>query len=69
MSAFGYSMPSYFQNMPQLGTPLQAANEENEKTLREVEAAYNAEVEATLAAGRSDESLNQAGQMPAGQPV
>ena len=37
MSAFGYSMPSYFQNMPQLGTPLQTVNEENKKSLQDVE--------------------------------
>lgn len=67
MSAFGYSMPSYFQNMPQLGTPLNAVNEENAKSLQDVETAYNAEVEAALSAGRSDESLNQSGQMTARQ--
>ncbi|WP_295857941.1 acyl-CoA carboxylase subunit beta [uncultured Oscillibacter sp.] len=67
MSAFGYSMPSYFQNMPQLGTPLQTVNEENKKSLQDVETAYNAEVEAALSAGRSDESLNESGQMTARQ--
>ena len=53
--------------MPQLGTPLNAVNEENAKSLQDVETAYNAEVEATLSAGRSDESLNESGQMTARQ--
>ena len=67
MSAFGYSMPSYFQNMPQLGTPLSTANEENVKSMREVEAGIDEKIEAALSAGRSDESLNAAGQMTAMQ--
>lgn len=69
MSAFGYSMPSYFQNMPKLGTPLNAVNEENAKSLKDVEAAIDEQVEATLNAGRSDESLNAAGQMTARQRI
>ncbi len=69
MSAFGYSMPSYFQNMPKLGTPLNAVNEENAKSLKDVEAAIDEQVEATLSAGRSDESLNAAGQMTARQRI
>lgn len=67
MSAFGYSMPTYFQNMPQLGTPLNAANEENAKSLQDVEAAIDEQAEAVLSAGRSDESLNASGQMTARQ--
>lgn len=69
MSAFGYSMPSYFQNMPKLGTPLNAVNEENAKSLKDVEAAIDEQVEAALNAGRSDESLNASGQMTARQRI
>lgn len=69
MSAFGYSMPSYFQNMPKLGTPLNAVNEENAKSIKDVEAAIEEQVQAALNAGRSDESLNASGQMTARQRI
>ena len=67
MSEYGYSMPGYFQTMPVLGSELTAPNPDNEAALREVEAALRAETEAVLAAGRSDESLNAAGQWTAMQ--
>ena len=57
MSTFGYSMPSYFQNMPQIGTALNAVNEENAKSLKDIESELEAKSEAALSAGRSDESL------------
>ena len=69
MSTFGYSMPSYFQNMPQIGTALNAVNEENAKSLKDIESELEAKSEAALSAGRSDESLNAAGQMTARQRV
>lgn len=67
MSTFGYSMPSYFQNMPQIGTALSAVNEENAKSLKDIESELEAKSEAALSAGRSDESLNASGQMTARQ--
>lgn len=33
-----YSMPKYFQNMPTLGKPLAAANNENMEALKAIEA-------------------------------
>ena len=65
MSTYGYSMPSYFQNMPVIGAPVNAPNAENEAELKKIEAEVEAEVESILASGRSDESLNESGQMTA----
>ena len=52
MSTFGYSMPSYFQNMPQIGTALNAVNEENKKSLQDIEKDLDEKNEAALSAGR-----------------
>ncbi len=65
MGTFGYSMPSYFQNMPVIGAPLTAANAENEAELKKVEEAIQQEISSVLASGRTDESLNKAGQLTA----
>jgi glutaconyl-CoA decarboxylase len=67
MSTFGYSMPSYFQNMPTIGAPLDAANAENEAELKKIEEALEKEAADILASGRSDESLNKSGQLTAMQ--
>ncbi|MCL2226223.1 MAG: glutaconyl-CoA decarboxylase subunit alpha, partial [Oscillospiraceae bacterium] len=65
MSTFGYSMPSYFQNMQSIGAPVDDPNVENEAELKKIEEDIQSEVEAILASGRSDESLNESGQMTA----
>jgi len=65
MSTYGYSMPSYFQNMPIIGGPVDSPNTDNEAELKKVEADIQQEVESILASGRSDESLNESGQMTA----
>lgn len=65
MSAFGYSMPSYFQKMPGIGAAIEELNVENEAELKKIEEDIQNEVAAILASGRSDESLNEAGQMTA----
>ncbi len=67
MSTFGYSMPSYFRNMPVIGTTLDTPNAENEAVLKETEAKLQQELKSVLASGRSDESLNESGQMTAMQ--
>ena len=69
MSNFGYSMPSYFQNMPQIGKAVAAPKAENVKALKAVEEAIEARVNEVNAAGRSDESLNASGQMTALQRI
>lgn len=66
MAEFGYSMPGYFQNMPQIGKPA-VENSENKSQLQEVEKDIREKVNAALSAGRSDESLNESGQMTAMQ--
>lgn len=67
MSTFGYSMPGYFQTMPAIGSPLETVNAENEAELKKIEDAIEKELSDILASGRSDESLNKAGQMTAQQ--
>ncbi len=67
MASFGYSMPGYFQGMPQLGTELRAPNEENAAQFRQIEQELQTAAKAVLDAGRSDESLNASGQWTASQ--
>ncbi len=55
MSTFGYSMPSYFQNMSTIGSPLTAANAENEAELRKIEEELSKEAQEILA---SEEQTN-----------
>ena len=64
-----YSMPGYFKNMPTIGKPLQAQNQENIGLLKAVEDEIKALISAAQAEGRSDESLNEAGQLTALQRV
>lgn len=64
-----YSMPGYFQNMPVIGEELYRPDPENERKLREIEAEIKQIRETALAAGRSDESLNDSGQMTAMQRI
>ena len=53
-----YSMPRYFEKMPQVGKPLKKANPENEEQLKKIEAEIHELIKAAQSAGRSDESLN-----------
>lgn len=69
MSDHGYSMPSYFQNMPVVGAPIKAPKPENEEELKKVEKQIETLVNEAIAEGRSDESLNASGQMTALQRV
>jgi glutaconyl-CoA decarboxylase len=64
-----YSMPNYFQNMPTVGSPVEDANESNKAALRAVEEELAALAAQIQAAGRSDESLNESGQLTAMQRV
>lgn len=64
-----YSMPKYFQNMPTLGKPLAAANNENIEALKAIEADIHEAIKTVQAEGRSDESLNESGQMTALQRI
>ena len=64
-----YSMPKYFQNLPQVGKALKKDNPENVAELKKVEDEIHELTKAAEAAGRSDESLNAAGQMTALQRI
>ncbi len=64
-----YSMPSYFQSMPTIGTELAKTNDENIAEIQEVEQEIHELREAALEAGRSTESLNESGQWTAMQRV
>lgn len=69
MSDHGYSMPRYFKKMPVIGNSNHKINPENEAELKKVEQQIADEVRRVTAQGRSDESLNAAGQMTAMQRV
>lgn len=64
-----YSMPKYFQNMPTLGKPLAVANNENMEALKAIEADIHEAIKTVQAEGRTDESLNESGQMTALQRI
>ena len=64
-----YSMPSYFQNMPVVGKPLSTYNAENEEQIQAIEDEIRALIEEARNNGRSDESLNESGQMTATQRI
>lgn len=64
-----YSMPKYFQNMPTLGKPLATVNNENMEALKAIEADIHESIKTVQAEGRSDESLNESGQMTALQRI
>lgn len=64
-----YSMRSYFQQMPTVGKPLVAPNAENEELLRAVEEEIRNLIFEAQSAGRSDESLNESGQLTAMQRI
>ena len=64
-----YSMPTYFQNMPTVGRPLNSVNAENEAALRKIEQEIRETAAKMEAEGRSDASLNESGQMTAMQRI
>lgn len=63
-----YSMPQYFQNMPQIGKNVNI-DEENEKLIFKVEDEIAEKINEIQQAGRSDESLNESGQLTALQRI
>lgn len=68
MSEF-YSMPGYFQNMDRVGKPISTTNKENSDAIRQIEHDIKERIRVVQKAGRSDESLNQAGQYSAIQRI
>ena len=63
MSDFGFSMPRYFQNMPEIGKDLVEVKEENAAELKEVEKEVHEAIEAATQAGKSDEAVRATGQL------
>ena len=62
-----YSMPSYFQAMPQVGKPLRARNEENEQQILAIEKELYESAVAAIQAGKADEAVNKSGELTAMQ--
>lgn len=65
----GYSMPRYFQNMPDIGEPIFGLGPENAQALKATEAEFKELTAKVLAAGRGDEALNEKGQLTAMQRI
>jgi glutaconyl-CoA decarboxylase len=64
-----YSMPGYFQNMPVVGKPINNIDKENADSIRKVEQEIKEISKKIQEEGRTDESLNKAGQMTAIQRI
>ena len=64
-----YSMPNYFQNMTRVGRTLSSVDFENSNELKKIEEEIHSLAESVCASGRSDESLNESGQMTAMQRI
>ena len=60
-----YSMPKYFQNMPQVGNSLVNIDEANENAVREIEDAIAQSIQAMQDSGTPDEKIHDKGQMTA----
>ena len=60
-----YSMPKYFQNMPQVGNSLVNIDEANENAVREIEDAIAKSIQAMQDSGTPDEKIHDKGQMTA----
>lgn len=65
MAEHGYSMPSYFKNMPIIGSANPQANAENEAEFRKVEQEIAEKIQELLQSGKSDEDIRKTGQMTA----
>ncbi len=64
-----YSMPGYFQNMKRTGKPVVTEDKENSAAIKKIEAEIKEQIRQVQEAGRSQESLNQAGQNTAMQRI
>lgn len=63
MSKFGFSMPRYFQTMPQIGNPMAAPKADNAAALKQVEEEIHAAIQSATDAGKLDEAVRASGQM------
>ena len=60
-----YSMPRYFQHLPQVGKPLKKADAENTEKLKKIEEEIHALVKAAQDAGKADADVNKRGELTA----
>lgn len=63
MSEFGFSMPRYFQTMPQIGKELVEVKEENAAELKQIEKAIHDQIAESTQAGKPDDAVHASGQL------
>ena len=63
VSEFGYSMPRYFQNMPQIGKALNKELPENAAELQAIENEIHEMIQSATEAGKSNDAVHQRGEM------
>ncbi|WP_337439076.1 sodium ion-translocating glutaconyl-CoA decarboxylase subunit alpha, partial [Acidaminococcus fermentans] len=64
-----YSMPRYFQNMPQVGKPLKKADAANEEQLKKIEEEIHQLIKEAQEAGKADADVNKRGELTALQRI
>lgn len=64
-----YSMPGYFQNMTRVGKSVSTENKENSEAVKKIEKEIKEKIQMIREDGRSEASLNQAGQYTAMQRI
>lgn len=69
MSQELYSMPSYFQDMPYVGTQLRKVDEANTQELKAIENEIAGMIQEALEAGKPTEKVHQSGEMTAMERV
>lgn len=65
----GYSMPRYFQNMPQIGKPVSGEDKENREQIQKIEEEIYQLISDAQSNGKSDEAINASGQLTAMQRI
>lgn len=63
MSDFGFSMPGYFQTMPEIGKPMVEVKSDNVEELKQVEKEIHEAIKASTRAGKPDDAVRADGQM------
>ena len=64
-----YSMPRYFQQMPQVGKPLKKVDAANEEQLKKIEEEIHQLIKAAQEAGKADADVNKRGELTALQRI
>lgn len=69
MIDYGYSMPSYFQNMGNIGRTVDNPNLSNSEEIKLIENAIEQRANEIRNNGKADEAINKSGQMTASQRI